>query len=264
MKNDTYQRSFRIQKTGFALLLSIGLFFMLALVSNMRSMAADEMHRDFSKTEIESIIHDYLMENPDVILNAVESHRVKQQQEKEKQVNSRIKDLLPTLTQNENSPSMGNPNAKVTVVEFFDYNCGFCKRVWPSLLRLVEERDDVRVVFKELPILNEQSITAARAALAAGKQDKYVDFHRSLMLHRGKKTEAALSVIARRVGLDIDQWRMDMNSSGVSIEIQQNQKLSQELQLRGTPAFIVGEELVPGALSYDELNAKIDEIVAQR
>jgi protein-disulfide isomerase len=158
-----------------------------------------------------------------------------------------------------NAPVMGNPDGDVTLVEFFDYNCPYCKRMTDALRTLIDEDSGLRVVMREYPILSEGSRFAARAALAAKKQGKYEAFHFALMDAKGRVGEQETIDIASRLGLDIERLRADMESPEIQAHIDETYALAQALGVRGTPAFIVGDELVPGATSLEQLRAMVSE-----
>jgi protein-disulfide isomerase len=161
------------------------------------------------------------------------------------------------LERDPNSPVGGNPLGDVTVVEFFDYQCAYCKRVAPDVERLVQGDSNVRVVYKEWPILGPASVFAARAALAAREQDRYVEFHERVM-SLDKVTEAGVMAIVRDLGMDAEQLRADMDAPEVAAHLEQTTQLAQALGITGTPAFVIGDELVPGAASA----ATLEKLVA--
>ncbi len=142
------------------------------------------------------------------------------------------------------------------MVEFFDYRCPYCKKVADDVDKLVEADDRLKVVYKEWPILGPESVVAARAALAARKQNAYLPLHRKVMAMR-EVTEASVMTAAEELGLDLDQLRADMNTPEVEDHLKETMRLSRELGIDGTPAFVIGDELVPGAVSLDQLQALV-------
>ena len=210
------------------------------------------------KEEIETIIKDYLMDNPEVIFESIEAYRLQQQENEKKTAEAAIKENIKTLTSSK-APSVGPADASITVVEFFDYNCGYCKRALPDIQAIVKDDDDVRFVFKEMPILGPTSMTAAQWALAAHKQDKYFEYHVALMEHRGPKTEEQLAKLAEDLDLDVEKMKEDANSEAIKKEIAADVSLGREIGISGTPAFIVGETLYPGYIGKDGLAASIKE-----
>ena len=177
--------------------------------------------------EIGNIVRNYILENPEIILEAVQ---ILQQREEESQAVAARENLSQLSDQIFNSPSspvMGEADGDVVLVEFFDYQCGYCERVLDDVFALSEEDDNLRVVFKELPILGPMSVVASRAALAARNQDLYVPYHNALMAHEGRLSEEAIFQIARELGLDVDQLAEDMASPEVIGEIEANLALAQ-------------------------------------
>lgn len=169
------------------------------------------------------------------------------------------RDFVRELLEDPDAPTIGNINGDVTVYEFFDYRCPYCKRVASDVMKLVDEDPGIRVVFKEFPVLGEDSVTAAKAALAAHKQGKYVAMHKILMEHRGDFALDNLAELAVRAGIDADLMIKDMSSPDIAAHIQRNEALAVLLSIRGTPGFLIGRFLVPGAISYAEMRQLVQE-----
>ena len=157
------------------------------------------------------------------------------------------------------SPVAGNPDGDVTLVEFFDYHCAYCKRMRGPVMTVLEEDPGLRVVFKEFPILGPDSVVAARAALTSRNQnpDKYVEFHTALMSTRGRLTQPRILAIARDVGFDAERLETDMDSPEVTATIRRNLALARALGITGTPSLVIGTQLVPGAVSLRTLRQLI-------
>lgn len=226
--------------------------FLPALFTPAKSADTNSM----DKAAIEKIVHDYIMNNPDVILTSVDQYQQKtmaEQQRKSLEQNAGL------LFNNDKSPSVGNPEGDVTIVEFFDYNCGYCKSVFSTVEQLLEEDKNVKIIFKEFPILSPSSELAAKWALAADNQGKYFEFHKALMEHRGKIDDAVLEGIAEKLELDIAQMKEDIAGTDIILNIERNRSLANTLAISGTPAFIVGDEIVPGAVSASRLKDIIAE-----
>ena len=151
----------------------------------------------------------------------------------------------------------GNPAGKVTVVEFFDYNCGYCKRSLPDVLKLIETDKDVKLVIKEFPILGPGSLVAAKAAVAARRQGKYWEFHLALMNEKGAIDEARVFEVAKTVGLDGAKLRRDMEDPEIAKIIARNHTTAEALGIQGTPAFVIDQTLVPGALGFEALTGAV-------
>jgi protein-disulfide isomerase len=213
---------------------------------------------NISKDDLDKHIRQYIMENPEVVMQALELHQVNQQRQAEQQAASKIKSSMNILAGGD-SPSIGNPDADVTIIEFFDYNCGYCKRALPDILDVVESDKNVRFVFKEMPILSPTSELAARWALAAHKQGKYFEYHSALMKFQGQKDEAVLTRLAKEEGLNVNQMKRDAVSGEVTAQIQQVSQISNEIGIRGTPAFIINGELSRGYLGPGGLERAIRE-----
>ena len=152
----------------------------------------------------------------------------------------------------------------MTVVEFFDYNCPFCRRVKPAIENLLEQDRDVRLVYREWPILGEGSVFAARAALASIKQGKYEEFHWAMMGMQGQAEEATVLQIAETIGLDIEQLLQDMKDTSIDEHIATSSQLTQILGFRGTPSFVIGDVLVPGIITSEALIQHVTEARASK
>ena len=206
---------------------------------------------------IERIIHDYLMRNPEVILDAVESLEQKRNDQARANAKSAIAEHRDEILKDPDSPVAGNPKGDVTIVEFFDYRCPYCKQVEPSLAQLRKDDPKVRFVYKELPILGPDSVIASRAALAAHRQNKYQELHDALMRARGTLDEATVLKIAAEAGVDVNRLKADMGSPDVERIIKRNVDLAHALTINGTPGFIIGDQLVPGAVDMATLKSLV-------
>jgi len=153
---------------------------------------------------------------------------------------------------------LGNPDGDVVVVEFFDYNCPYCKAAAQNVDMLISADAGVKVIYREWPILSESSVTAARASLASRKQGLYGEFHEALMSQKGRLNQALIMKVARSVGLDVGQLQTDMNSAEVDEHLETSTRLAQALQFSGTPSFVIGDELVPGMVDVDQMQALVD------
>jgi len=213
------------------------------------------------KEAIEQIVRNYILENPEIIEEAIIKLNENQQAEAQNAQRDAVIANKDKLYNNDSDYYIGSADAKITVVEFFDYRCGYCKRSTDWIQALPEKYDgDVRVVFKELPILSPESEQAALAALAAGKQDKYSDMHRALMelpSNSGFKT-ADIDKVAKSVGVDVTKMRADMRSTDIQKQLAEMKGLARELNVTGTPAFFIGDRPVPGGANQDALNALIE------
>jgi protein-disulfide isomerase len=206
--------------------------------------------RDFNPDQrraIEWIVKDYLINNPEVMMEIQASLEAKMEKLQNERMASAIKENAAELFKNASAPIAGNPKGDVTVIEFFDYNCGYCKKALGGLAQLMEKDRNVKVVLKEFPILSKGSEEAARVALAARNQGKYWEFHRAMLETPGQANEAVALRVAEKVGLDIARLKREMASPEIKKELDQVRSLAQKMGIQGTPHFLVGERVIPGA-----------------
>lgn len=215
------------------------------------------------RQEMEGIIRDYLLKNPEVLRDALMELQKREQDKQAQSLQDALKASADALYRAPGDFSLGNPKASVTIVEFFDYNCGYCKKSFPDVQKLAQSDADVRIVFKEFPILSPGSVVAARAAIAARKQGKYWELHQAYMNYPGQKDEAAALAIAEKLGLDMAQLKKDMEDPEVGQILSANRELAQALNIQGTPGFVAAETLIPGAIGFDGLSALVKDIRAQ-
>jgi len=206
---------------------------------------------------LEQAIHDYILSHPEVIAESLQKYQQQQEASKQQAQTQALKDLQQTLVNHPASPVLGNPNGDVTVVEFLDYRCPYCKAMHQSIADMIANDGNVRVVIKEFPILGDESLYAARAALAAANQGKYAEMHSALMTFKGKPGPKEVDALAKSLGLDTAKLKQDMAAPAVDQELQQNYNLAEALGINGTPAFIIGETLIPGAVKLEDLKAQI-------
>ena len=199
---------------------------------------------------IEQIIHDYLIAHPEVVVEALKAGDAKAKEQEEAEQRAEIVKHQDELLHDTKSPVGGNPAGDVTIVEFFDYRCPYCKQVEPSLEALLKEDPRIRVVYKEFPILGPQSLIASQVSLAALKQSskKYMSLHTALMNLKGELTMDTVLKTAEGVGLDVAKIKADMNGKDIEALLKRNYDLADALKISGTPAFIIGTALSPGAV----------------
>lgn len=239
--------------------LMIGLIAALCLLLNSVANAQDTSFSDAEAEQVKGLVREYILENPEIIAEAITLLQAKQETQKAERQQATLLELQPALQNPPEQTIIGNPDGKVTVVEFFDYNCGYCKSMFETVQESLRENDDIRLVLIEFPILGPNSITATKAALAAREQDLYGPFHQAMILHRGGLNEATIMTLARGVGLNIDQLKEDMKDPDLDKIISKNRDLAQQLEINGTPAFVIGSSLVPGAVSLEQFNELIDQ-----
>ncbi len=201
----------------------------------------------------------YLLENPKLIREVIEKLSVVEAREKQQQELQALSMFKSELEHDGFSYVAGNPDGDVTIVEFFDYRCGYCKKSFPDLLKVVEADGNIRLVLKEFPILGPPSVMAAQAAVAAQNQGKYMPFHTALMESRGSVSEAKLIQIAADLGLDVDKLLSDMSSDEVKEKISRTYSLANQLNITGTPAFVIGGKIAPGAIPAHQMMALVQE-----
>ena len=240
--------------TAGCLLFLLSLF----LVGSAPAMGADQAAGQRSKKELGEIIREYLLNNPEVIFEAVERHRENQRQLQVQRDRNLLKQHRQALLADPDSFVGGNPDGDVTLVEFFDYRCGYCKQFAPALERIKKDDPNIRVVYKEFPVLGPDSVRGAFAALAARKQGRYIEFHEALMrVKGGGLDEETLMRVARSVGLDTDRLRKDMENPKFLDIIGKTRRLAEALSINGTPAVIVGNQIARGAVPLAELTRMI-------
>lgn len=221
--------------------------------------AADDAFSEAQKAALASFIEDYLVKNPDVVVKALTEYQKKQESAEQGQFVQKYQDKKDALL-NGGAPFAGNPAGDVTIVEFFDYNCGYCKKALDDVVKLLDTDKKLKVIFIDMPILSPASQDAARWALAAGKQGKYYEFHVALMKGSEPKNETGFEAIAQKLSLDMDKLKKDADSKEVREAIEKNLSIARELGIRGTPGFIIGDILTPGYVGYDSMKAGIDLI----
>ena len=231
-----------------------------ALFAMSPVMVSAAEFNDAQKKEMGSIIQEYLMENPEVLRDALIELQKREENLAAAAQGEALKAAADGLYRSAGDFALGNPKASVAIVEFFDYNCGYCKKSYPDVRKLAEVDKDIRIVLKEFPILGPGSVVAAKAAIAARKQGKYWELHQAYMEFQGQKDEKTALAIAAKVGLDMAQLEKDMNDPQVIEIISQNREIANALGIQGTPAFVAGETLIPGAVGYDGLASLIKDI----
>jgi protein-disulfide isomerase len=235
----------------------LGIGLVLLLIQPAQAAGASDS-ADLPVEKVEQIVHDYLMRHPEVVYQALQELQRRQDEAKAAHQKEAVAANHAQLFQQTGDPVGGNPDGDVTLVEFFDYQCHYCRQVMPSLRTKLDEDKKLKVVFKDFPILGDNSVTAARAALAARNQGRYVPFHFALMSAKDLSLNGIMAV-ARSVGLDPQRLASDMNSPEIEAQIQANYALARTLGIDGTPAFVIGNELIPGALDQTRLTELIDE-----
>lgn len=224
--------------------------FLFSIFGNAQQ--SDNGFNTSQKEQINSLIREYILENPEIIPEAVEVLRARQ--------NANALMQSQDLLYNDGySFVAGNENGDITLVEFYDYNCGYCKQVPEVIARLIEADDNLKVIFKELPILAESSEFASIAAMASMKQGKFLDFHNALMKNNRALTEDLILKIARDIGVDEDTLLKDMTDPEIESNIMKTKYLVQNIGVSGTPGFVIGDQIIPGFVPYERLKEIITE-----
>jgi protein-disulfide isomerase len=208
--------------------------------------ASDAFTPDQRKA-IEAIIKDYLLANPEVFLEVQTALEAKMEEIQAKRLQAAITEQSQEIYRSPGAPVIGNPSGDITIVEFFDYNCGYCKRAFSDVSKLIEKDAKVKFVLKELPILSKGSEEASRVALAAKAQGKYWEVHRALLTLRGQANEQTALAVAEKAGLDMAKLKADMKSEAVTGEIARVHQLAQSMGIQGTPHFLVADRAIAGA-----------------
>ena len=229
--------------------------FLLNILFGLTS-AADEV----SDLSLEQKVLNIIRNNPEIVLEAIKllqdnevSVEINDKGETQKSSNQIFKD-------DPQAPILGNPDGSVTIIEFFDYNCGYCRKAFRTIMDLIKENKNIRVVMREWPILGEASVFAAKASLAANKQGKYEELHAALMNNRGRVSKKSVFEAAKKIGINIEKLKEDMNSQLVLNHLQGSNNLSKILGINGTPAFVFGDQVVPGAIDLKSMRTLAGEI----
>src|ERR1700727_1220095 len=213
------------------------------------------------RQEIEGIVKNYLLQHPEVMQDVMAELEKRQKAAEAEKNRAAVADNNATIFSSPHQVVLGNPQGNVTMVEFFDYNCGYCKRAMSAMLDLIKTDGNLKFVLKEFPVLGEGSVEAARVAVAARMQDgtgkKYIEFHQKLLGGRGAADKMRALAVAKEVGFDMPRLERDMGSDEVKKTIEENMKLAEALGGNRTPSYVVGADVVVGAVGLDSLREKI-------
>jgi protein-disulfide isomerase len=209
------------------------------------------------RAKIETVVREYLLQHPEVLVEAIQKLEAKEEADRGSQAAATIAAKKDELYNDAMAPVAGNPKGDVTVVEFFDYNCPYCKAGAPILKKAAAADGKVRIIYKEFPILSPESELASRAALAANLQGKYLPFHDAVLEHKGKLDLPTLVAIGKATGVDVERMKTDMNKAEIGEAIKKNKALARSLEVRGTPAYLIGNTMVGGQIELEDFTAKI-------
>lgn len=241
----------------FAVLL---LTFLTLGLAPVFSQAADTKgFSDDQRTAIEGIIKDYLTKNPEVIVGALREAQKREESMAETKSKEAIAKTRGKIYEDSTSPVGGNPKGDVTIVEFFDYQCGYCKMAQEAVEKLLKEDKNVKFIYKDFPILGPMSLEASKASLAAAKQGKFEKFHNVLMSSKERLSDSMILKIAKDAGLNADKLKKDMADEAIMNILKENLELGRTIGVRGTPMFIIGEQVYPGAMQYEQLKKAVED-----
>jgi protein-disulfide isomerase len=237
----------------------------VALLICSGRLQGEDASTALSRDDVEKIVREYILQHPEVLMESVQAHRERERLEAQRRSKGPVEANRRELFEDATSPVNGRADADITIVQFFDYKCGYCRRVTPTLSTLLEKHRNVKVIFKELPILGAESHMASRAALAAAKQGAYLPFHHALMNLNGPVTPEIIESTGRKLGLDVARLKTDMSSKEVDDILTQNQRLAGAIGVQSTPSFVVGNELISGAMDlprFEELISRAGQNVS--
>jgi protein-disulfide isomerase len=234
--------------------------FALALCATPPSASA-QTFSDGQRGEIETIIKNYLVTHPEVLEDAMAELTKRQAAAEAEKHEASVAQNSETIFNSPRGVLLGNKDGDVTFVEFFDYNCGYCKRAMADMLDLMKSDSKLKVVLKEFPVLSQGSVEAAQVAVAVRMQDpggkRYLDFHQKLLGGRGPADKARAIAAAKEAGLDVGRIEKDLASPEVKATIEENFKLAEAMGMNGTPSYVIGKQIVVGAIGLDGLREKI-------
>jgi protein-disulfide isomerase len=233
-----------------------------ALALSAASPLAAQSFNDSQRGEIEKIIRDYLLAHPEVLQEAMAELEKRQIAADTERHKNAVKEHNATLFSSTHQVTLGNPQGDVTLVEFFDYNCGYCKRALADMLDLLKTDPKLKVVLKEFPVLGQGSVEAAQVAVAVRMQDKtgkkYLEFHQKLLGNRGQADRTKALAVAKDVGFDVARLEKDMQTDEIKTTIDENMTVAEALGLNGTPSYVIGSDVVIGAVGVAALREKVE------
>lgn len=239
--------------------------FLIATLSTTVFAQEKTPPQSFSKIEqeqLESFIKNYLLNNPEHIIEAIQIFRQREEIKKHEKIKGNLINFQSELFNDPDTPVGGNQKGSITIVEFFDYRCGYCKRALPDLIKLISSNNKIRVVFKEFPILGTQSITASKAGLAAWILDKskYQTFHVAMMKAKGRLSKSRILTFAANSGYDVDDLQKTMKTPRIDAILEKTYILAKALDINGTPAFVIGDQVIRGAIDLETLKSLISQV----
>lgn len=239
------------------MLRKVFVLFLLAAVALPSAAQAKLFQFGLNEDEVKNIVRAYLQDNPEVVKEAMDRYQAKEEANRRMRMVERVNAYRAALERDQNTPVLGNPNGDVTIVEFFDYNCGYCKLMFPKVWEYVQKDGNIRWVLKDMPSLSETSDLAARAGLAAEKQGKYLEMHQAMITHEGQLTEKDIVAYAKKAGLNMEKFEKDRKDKALDEILNKNRTMANSLGFRGIPDFIIGDYVSPGAMMGDELDVNV-------
>ncbi|OIN85212.1 MAG: hypothetical protein AUJ12_10120 [Alphaproteobacteria bacterium CG1_02_46_17] len=256
-----------IRQTGKKLMGSAAILAVMVGFCGVGSMAHAQSQTPASSSDLpftesqrgamEDFVRNFILDNPEVLIESVNRMHEKEQQQKEKEAKGALDEHRQYLYEDKAVPEIGNPKGDITIIEFFDYNCGYCKRAYDVVNKTAENDKNIKIRLIEFPILSPQSETASKWALSASKQGKYWEFHQELMSSPAPKTEENLAEMGKKLGLDVEKLKKDAEGEDIAKELEKNKEVARAMGLSGTPAFIVGDEILRGFVEYEGFKAII-------
>ncbi|WP_439814454.1 DsbA family protein [Zavarzinia sp. CC-PAN008] len=230
---------------------------LLALFAFSTPVLAEPQFNEAQRKEIGELVRGYLLEHPEVLEEAINILQTRREQQQADQAKGAIVANRAALTRDANAPVAGNPDGDITIVEFFDFRCGYCRSSHPTIQQLLKEDPRIRLVYRDFPILGPESELASRAAVASIRQGKYAVFHDALMEAPPQMTLESILAVAAKVGLDVDRLKADMVDPRTEKIINDTAELAAKVGIRATPSFVVGDTLIPGAIELKDLKEVI-------
>ena len=230
----------------------------LAIMGATTTNVQAQEFNDAQKAEIKKMFDEYLLNSGEVILKSVNQYQSELAEKDKAAAGKKAKEFMSKI-EGKDLPMAGNAKGDVTIVEFFDYNCGYCRKAFAEIQTVLKDDKNVKIIFMDMPILGPASVEAAKWSLAAHNQDKYFEYHKLVINHNGEKSESALEKIAKDIGLDVKKLKKDKASDKIAKQIEDQVKQAQELGIRGAPGFIINGEVFPGYIPA----AQIQDVVAK-
>lgn len=237
----------------------LSLFSILSLLVFSPTQSHAQDFTEAQKTEINKMFKDYLLNNGSVILESVNKYQAELEEKDRKEAAVKAKEFMNTLKDQKDLAMAGNPKGDITIVEFFDYNCGYCRKALEEIQTVLKDDKNVKVVFKDMPILGPPSLEAAKWSLAAIPQGKYFEYHTAILNHNGPKDAQSLESIAKKIGLDVKKLKEDKDDPAIEARLNDQVEAARNVGINGTPGFIIAGEVYPGYMPAAQIETIIKE-----